>query len=94
MIWVVKNMFDMFTLKETLFMVSHFAKHGNLKSYLLTTHGQGDYANVVSNSNCLRDIVIAEQVADGMLYLRGLSEVFLRSLESKTLLLSIQNTML
>ena len=62
-------------LKEALLVVSPFATNGDLKSYLRSTHEQGEYANVLSNAKCLRDIDIAEQVVDGMIYLCRLSQV-------------------
>ena len=58
-------------------MVSPFSTNGDLKSYLHTSYEQGEYANVLSNSRCLKDIDIAEQVVGGMIYLRQLSEVFI-----------------
>ena len=61
--------------KEALLLVSPFATNGDLQLYLRLTHAQGEYANVFSNAKCLRDIDIAEQVIDGMIYLCRLSQV-------------------
>ena len=58
-------------------MVSPFSTNGDLKSYLRTSYEQGEYANVLSNARCLKDIDIAEQVVDGMINLRKLSQVFI-----------------
>ena len=58
-------------------MVSPYSTNGDLKTYLRTSYEQGEYANVLSNARCLKDIDIAEQVVDGMMYLRQSSQVFL-----------------
>ena len=56
-------------------MVTSFETNGNLKAYLREINDQGKYVNVSSNSKLLKDLDMAEQITDGMMYLQELPEV-------------------